>query len=93
LTLDCGTVGVVAEVWVNGKSAGVRVWQPFTFDITGLAQPGRNRIKILVTNTMSNGRAVENHAGLLPKIDVNGLHGPVRILAGELLAEPERASR
>jgi hypothetical protein len=71
----------------------VRVWQPFSFDITGLARPGRNRVKILVTNTMANGRAIENHAGLLPKIDVNGLHGPVRVLAGDPLTAPESARR
>lgn len=93
LTLDCGAVGVAAEVWVNDKAAGVRVWQPFSFDITGLARPGRNRIKILVTNTMANARAIENHAGLLPKIDLNGLHGPVRILAGDPSSAPESARR
>ncbi len=93
LTLDCGTVGIAAEVWVNDKPAGVRVWQPFSFDITALARPGRNRVKILVTNTMSNERAIENHADLLPKIDIDGLHGPVRILAGDMLAAPESARR
>jgi len=81
LTLDCGLVGSAAEVWVNGKSAGARVWQPYEFDITSLVKAGRNRIRILVTNTLANERAVENHAALLPKIDMNGLMGPVRIVA------------
>ncbi len=42
---------------------------------------------------MANERAIENHAGTLPKIDVNGLHGPVRILAGGQLGAPESARR
>jgi len=37
-------------------------------------------VKILVTNTMENARAVENHAGKLQKIQVNGLLGPVKVL-------------
>jgi hypothetical protein len=93
LTLDCGTVGVAAEVRVNGRSAGSRVWQPFSFDISGLVRPGRNHVSILVTNTMANERAVENHADTLPKIDINGLHGPVRIVAGRPVDGLERASR
>jgi phosphoribosylpyrophosphate synthetase len=44
-----------------------------------LARPGVNRVKIIVTNTMENARAVENHARKLERIDVNGLLGPVTI--------------
>ena len=79
--LDCGEVGVVAEVWVNGQPAGARVWLPFTFDITKLLKPGRNTVKILVTNTMENERAVENHAKELPRLRHSGLIGPVRLVA------------
>jgi hypothetical protein len=93
LMLDCGAVGVAAEVWVNGKSAGSRVWRPFSFDISALVRTGRNQVRILVTNTMANERAVENHAGTLPKIDMNGLQGPVRIIAGPPMAGTERARR
>jgi hypothetical protein len=79
LVLDCGQVGVVAEVQVNGKPAGARVWLPFRFDITKLTRPGKNRIRIIVTNTMENERAVENHRGQLEKLKLSGLLGPVRI--------------
>ncbi len=79
--LDCGEVGVVAEVQVNGKPAGVRVWLPFRFDITKLVRPGRNNVKITVTNTMENERAVENHKGQLSKLNLSGLLGPVTINA------------
>ncbi len=80
LILDCGQVGVVAEVWVNDRPAGVRVWLPYTFDISGLVRAGSNKLRILVTNTMENERAVENHAAKLRRIEPNGLIGPVRIV-------------
>jgi hypothetical protein len=82
LTLDCGEVGVVAEVRVNGKSAGERVWLPFSFDIGKLVKPGRNTVQIVVTNTMENERAVDNHAAKLPRLKHSGLIGPVQIVAG-----------
>jgi hypothetical protein len=86
LTLDCGEVGVVAEVWINGKPAGTRVWLPFAFDITKLVKPGSNTVKILVTNTMENERAVDNHARRLPRLRHSGLIGPVSIRAGAPVA-------
>jgi hypothetical protein len=79
LILDCGQVGVVAEAWVNDQPAGVRVWLPYSFDISRLVKPGRNKLRILVTNTMENERAVENHAQKLRKIEPNGLIGPITI--------------
>jgi len=80
LILDCGAVGVVAEVWVNDKPAGVRVWLPFSFDISNLVRPGSNRLKIVVTNTMENERAVENRAGRLGHLELSGLLGPVKLI-------------
>ncbi|HNY38814.1 MAG TPA: glycosyl hydrolase [Bryobacteraceae bacterium] len=85
LTLDCGEVGVVAEVKVNGAPAGERVWLPFAFDISRLAKAGRNKVTITVTNTMENERAVVDRAARLPHLRHSGLIGPVRILAGPKL--------
>ncbi|MCC7496702.1 MAG: hypothetical protein IT160_03935, partial [Bryobacterales bacterium] len=42
---------------------------------------GSNTVKILVTNTMENERAVENHAPVLSRLRHSGLIGPVRIVA------------
>jgi hypothetical protein len=86
LTLDLGEVGVAAEVRVNGKSAGERVWLPFAFDITGMVKPGRNKIEIVVANTMENERAVDQRAGRLPRLRHSGLIGPVQVIAGAPLA-------
>ena len=37
-------------------------------------------MKIIVRNTEANARAVESHRPLLKNINLNGLHGPVKIL-------------
>jgi hypothetical protein len=59
------------EVRVNGKAAGVRLWEPYRFDLTSLLQPGSNRLEIRVTNALGN-----LMFGPLPA----GLTGPVRLL-------------
>jgi hypothetical protein len=79
ILLDCGKVGVVADVWVNGKSVGTKIWEPYTFDITQFARQGENSLKIVVTNTMSNGTDVGERFSLLNNIDIDGLLGPVKI--------------
>ncbi|GEN98577.1 DNA-binding protein [Novosphingobium sediminis] len=54
LILDLGDVRDLAEVIVNGKSAGI-LWQPpYEADLTGLAKPGANTVEIRVTNLWVN---------------------------------------
>jgi hypothetical protein len=80
LILDCGRVSSVAEVLVNGRSAGTAVWRPFRVDITKLVRPGPNRLRLLITNTEANRRAVGTYRRILKNIDVDGLEGPVVII-------------
>ena len=80
LLLDCGDVGVVAEAWVNGKQAGSRAWAPYVFDITDQVHAGANQIKVLVANTESNGRAVGRSHSILEEIDLDGFHGPAKLV-------------
>jgi hypothetical protein len=55
-----------AEVFINGKSAGIAAWEPFEVDITGFLRQGTNRIGIKVTNTLENLLyGVQKPAGLL----------------------------
>jgi hypothetical protein len=77
--LDLGNVGVAAEVWVNGQRAGLRVWEPFTFDITKLARAGENRLRVVITNSEGNKIAVGPWRENLARIRINGLLGPVQI--------------
>ncbi len=52
--LDIGDVGEIAEIFINGNSAGV-VWKPpFKVDITGQVKFGDNELKIEVMNLWVN---------------------------------------
>ncbi|MFD2871320.1 glycosyl hydrolase [Mucilaginibacter ximonensis] len=54
LELDLGSVGVIAEVIVNGKNLGV-LWKiPFRVDLTSAVHAGKNDIEINVTNLWRN---------------------------------------
>jgi hypothetical protein len=54
LVLELGDVGNVAEVSLNGKSAGVIWMRGQTLDITSLAVEGDNQLEVRVTNTLIN---------------------------------------
>ena len=64
-----GTVGQIAEVWVNGKAAGVRISQPYRFRVTDMLSKEKNHILVRVSN------AIASNAGV-PE-DICGLLGPV----------------
>jgi hypothetical protein len=77
--LDLGRVSSVADVFVNGEHAGTLVWRPYQLDISKLVKPGENEIKILVTNTEANQRAVGTWRHILTAIDIDGMEGPVQL--------------
>ena len=52
--LDLGEVRELAEVIVNGKSAGILWKPPYRADLTGLTQPGANTLEVRVTNLWVN---------------------------------------
>lgn len=54
--LDLGVVHDLAEVLVNGKSAGVVWTPPFRVDVTPFLRPGANTLEIRVVNTWHNWR-------------------------------------
>ena len=54
LFLDLGSVYNLAEVTVNGKNLGVFWKPPFVVEVTGVVKPGKNTLKIDVTNTWLN---------------------------------------
>jgi hypothetical protein len=78
--LDCGTVGVAAEIWVNDVYAGALPWQPFVLEVTDHLRSGPNRFKIRVANTEANARAVGESIEILKKIDQNGWVGPASLV-------------
>ena len=44
----------VITVRVNGRKAGTRAWSPYEFEIGNLLKKGRNRIELVVSNTLGN---------------------------------------
>jgi hypothetical protein len=54
LVLDLGKLKEVAEVFINGKSAGILWKEPFRTDITRFVKAGDNTLEITVTNLWNN---------------------------------------
>jgi len=54
LTLDCGEVREVAEVFLAGQALGTRVWPPYRFALPADLPAGAHRLTIRVTNTSAN---------------------------------------
>jgi len=54
IILDLGEIRDVAEVFINGKSAGILWKKPYQADITRLVQPGTNDLKIEIVNLWVN---------------------------------------
>jgi len=49
--LDLGRVCHQAEVFINGKKAGERVWAPYRLDVTELLNIGDNEMVVVVSNS------------------------------------------
>jgi hypothetical protein len=63
LNIECGKD--IAEVWVNGQKAGIRLWNPYELDITPFIRVGENTITVKITNTLINVlEAVEQASGV-----------------------------
>lgn len=54
LIIDLGELRDVAEVFINGKSAGILWKKPYRVNISQLVQPGTNELKIEIVNMWSN---------------------------------------
>ena len=52
--LNLGEVRECAEVWINGKLAGVRIWPPYRVDVTKYVRPGINRVTVIASNLLAN---------------------------------------
>ena len=52
LFLDLDSVGDIAEVIVNGQTAGVLGWAPYRVQIGHLSREGDNRLEVRVTNSI-----------------------------------------
>jgi hypothetical protein len=71
MSLDLGQVDHVAEVWVNGRSCGARIWGPHVYAIGDALRPGPNEIRVRVANLINNSYG---------EFSGSGLRGPVRLV-------------
>ena len=85
--LDLGDVYYTAEVYINGKAVGKRIWKPFKFDITDYVQSGENVLEIRVKTSDYNRNVLRGREGdaIFSSIAnsgrmANGLKGPVQII-------------
>lgn len=62
--LDLGKVHELAEVTVNGTSAGIAWKPPYRVDITNLVKPGKNALAIKVVNLWPNRLIGDQQAGM-----------------------------
>jgi hypothetical protein len=86
--LDLGKVYFTAEVYVNGKPAGKRIFAPYQLEITPLLVQGLNKIEVHVTTGQLNsliGKAKQGDShykqfkGKEDQVVSAGLIGPVMI--------------
>jgi hypothetical protein len=79
--LDLGRVRGTAEVHMNGVLVGVRIWSPYTFDLTDHLCPGENDVQIVVYNTLGPYmEAISPTSFVFPGQTVSGLLGPVTMI-------------
>lgn len=78
--LDLGTVHVMAEARLNGKSLGILWNPPFRVDVSDIIKPGSNVLEIEVTNLWVNRLIGDEKYPADSKLDKKGRH---------LLAYPE----
>lgn len=64
IVLDLGKVSHMAEVWLNDKNVGARLWAPFEFDITSAVHPGANKLRVRVGNLVVNEMAQFTHKAM-----------------------------
>ncbi len=94
LLIDLGKVKNVAELIVNGHSAGIAWKPPFRLDITPLVEPGANHLEVKLTNLWPNRLIGDKQPGAgeprawasfdpytaVSPLLPSGLLGPVKIL-------------
>ncbi len=74
-SLDLGTCYEAAEVWVNGKPAGVRIGYPYRYDIASLTEDGENTLRVEVATNL--GGAQLDFLSLQRPLEPDGMLGPV----------------
>jgi hypothetical protein len=73
MVLDLGKVCHAAEVWVNGRSCGARLWAPHVFDVSTALHTGRNEIRVRVANLINTTYGEPAESGLLGPVTLRAV--------------------
>ena len=76
--IDLGAVGQTARLWLNGVYLGMRVCNPYRYDLSSALHSGKNELVIEVANTLAN--ALHDPLSCYMTIPASGLIGPVQWL-------------
>ncbi|HPS54847.1 MAG TPA: glycosyl hydrolase [Sedimentisphaerales bacterium] len=87
IILDLGKVYYTAELWINDKKVGEKIWPPFEFDITDYVKNGSNKLFVRIGNTIYNtmrqykgmNNACLDWTVVTEEEKISGLFGPVAI--------------
>ena len=77
VSLDLGKVCYAAEVWVNGKAVGEKLWGPYVFDVSTALRPGENEIRVRVANLINNSYGDSQESGLFGPVVLRTPQAPV----------------
>ncbi len=86
VVVDLGRVGDVAEVRVNGATAGTTWAPPYRVDVTSLLRRGRNVLEVVVANTWQNRFVGDLQPGATKHAWTNAPNGGGFTSANELTA-------
>lgn len=76
--LDLGYVGEVAELYINDKFVGEKLFPPYRFDISEFVVKGKNKMTVIVSN--HNGYAVRDKFSKYLLFEPSGLLGAVKMI-------------
>ena len=71
IIIDLGEVNHMAELWVNGRQAGKRLWPPYEFEIEDFLLEGKNEFRIRVGNQADNYYANPESSGLMGPVIIH----------------------
>jgi hypothetical protein len=74
--LDLGRLLYAAEVWVNGRAMGSRLWAPHVFNVTEALKPGKNEVRIRVANLVNNNYGDLRESGLFGPVTLQAVNKP-----------------
>lgn len=76
--LDLGCVGEAAELYINDKFVGEKLFPPYEFDISDFVKGERNKLTVIVSN--HNGFAVRDKFSKYLLFEPSGLMGNIKFV-------------